>query len=122
MKNKGFTLIELLAVIIVLALIATIITTISITSLKGSKKRLNEIQEANIKEAAEMYFNDHVGEDNFFVGNSLVVSIETLVNNGYIVGSTKDVLSNYEYSLDASNVTITKAENNYIYKINMFYK
>ena len=121
MNKKGFTIVELLAVLIILSLIAVIIYPNIIRSVRSTKNDLSNIQINNIKESAKMYVNDNVGTDNFFDSNNEEVSLKKLVDDGYIDGSTYDILNNKEYNLVNSKVIITRTGEypNYVYEYNL---
>ena len=109
MNKKGFTLIELLAVLVILAILA-IITTVTVSSiLDDSKGRLSERQKRNIENAAETYYL----KEGMNI-NDTCVSIEELIQKGYIDRVTvKDPEDTEEMT---GSVKITYASNQYSYK------
>ena len=108
MKN-GFTLIELLAVLIILSIIA-LIATVSVGSvISTSKDELSEIQQNNIEEAAKAYYL----EEGMSI-NDECVSIQDLVNKGYVDGS--EVKNPKTGSVMTGYVKITYEANQYTYE------
>lgn len=117
MNNKGFTLIELLAVIVLLAIIAGI-GSYSITRIvKNSKDKNYELLIKNIKDAAEVYYQEcryankvaidgesHTsnGVDCLTYNGMLegldyegyVTQLGKLVKQGYLTGNAKDNAGN----------------------------
>ena len=92
-NNKGFTLVELLATLIVLSLVMTI-GTYSITNIiENAKDKNYQILIANIKDAAETYYNEcqymeTIGEC------QLTIKLQTLLDYGYIKSNDEDNSNN----------------------------
>ncbi len=99
MKKQGFTLVELLAAIVILGLIVTIVYPVIISTIHSSEKKAHDSQVKIVEEAIKLYYLEHVSElkdldengevagcTGDFVNalNSSPVSIDTLVEQGYI--------------------------------------
>jgi prepilin-type N-terminal cleavage/methylation domain-containing protein len=120
MNNKGITLIELIAVLAILAALAIIVTPRITNILSENRSTLKTIQESSIKEAAEMYVSDKVGEEIFIdEETSSTITLQTLVNGGYIDGELKNDKTKKELDLNQTTVTVTKENNGYVYSVNM---
>lgn len=119
MNKKGLTLVELMAVLAVIALLAVIIFPVITNNIKESKEDARKIQEASIKEAATQYLADNVGTNIFLSGNVETITLQTLVDEGYLNGEYEDPETGKQYNLLASNVTITKSDNSYEYSIEL---
>lgn len=88
-KNKGFTLIELLiTIVIVLSILLIAIVSINKIS-KAQKENAYELVKDEIEDAAEQYFssNEFI-EESIENGGYGVISLETLVNDGYLTAVT----------------------------------
>lgn len=59
MKKSGFTLIELLAVIAIIGVLAIMVVPNVVDSYKNSLNKSMEIVENNVKDAANIYVNEH---------------------------------------------------------------
>ena len=109
MKMRGFTLVELLAVLVILAIIITI-TTVAVSSvLSNSEDSVSDLQKKNVEEAAKVYYLKE-GMNT----NATCVSIQTLINKGYIEGT--EVLDPKTKETISGSVKITYASNQYSYK------
>ena len=109
MEKRGFTVVELLAVIVLLSLIAIIVYPNISRSIRGAKSDLSSAQIASIKDATQMYVDDNVGNDEFFDSGREEVTLKILVDNGYINGSTYDLLLNKNFDLELSQIIITRS-------------
>lgn len=121
MKNKGVTLVELLAVIVVISLIAILVYSNISRTLSDAKEDLSSVQVSSIKESTKLYVSDNVGKNEFFDSDREEVTLATLINEGYIEGSTYNILTNKDFNLDSSRVIITRSGEypNYIYEYNL---
>lgn len=120
MNKKGITLVELLAVLAIIAILAAFIFPNMNKYISRSKNTTDEIQVANIKEAAKSYLADHIGSDiDFEATPTVTITLKQVVDGGYISGDILDSKSNKEYDLDNSTITITKEENNYTYDVQL---
>ena len=88
-KRNGFTLVELMAVIIIISLIALLTFPNIINQIKKSKKSNNEMIEDVIIEQAKKYVSDN--EDEFQDDDGYCLSIDTLVDKGYVNEQLVDI-------------------------------
>ena len=91
MDNKGFTLIELVATIVLLALVMSI-AAYSITSIiRSSKKENYNLLITNIKDAAELYYQEckYVSNSAITCNANKQVTLGELVTYGYLKGNSK---------------------------------
>ena len=101
MNKKGFTLVELLATILILAIVLGI-GTISITSIiKNSKEKNYKLLVTNIKDAAELYYQECKYSNNSGItcnanGN---VKLGDLVTYGYLKGNKQDETNSKKYTI-----------------------
>ena len=109
MNTRGFTLVELLAVLVILAIVITI-TTVTVSSvLSSSENSISDLQKKNVEEAAKVYYLKE-GMNT----NATCVSIQYLINEGYIEGS--EVIDPKTKETIEGSVRITYASNQYSYK------
>lgn len=124
MNNKGLTLVELIAVIVIIAILALIIYPQVTKQLSSMKNDTNIIEESSIKEAAKEYLADHVGNKLTFTNNKENVTLETLINDGYLEGSTKNSKTGKNMDLINSKVVITRTGSlpnyKYTYQIELY--
>ena len=99
MKNKkGFTLIEVISVLIILGLLASIVITQYATTIRDSRKRLNEEQKSRMVEVAkDISLNNkkclEIAKDNPSLG--VKITLDQMYKNGYIANSeVKDLEEN----------------------------
>ena len=111
-KNEpGFSLIELLAVIVIATLVIGIIGYTVIHTISKSKEKANQIAYANIKTSARYYVEENPTSIFWKKDDSnselvyTCVSIDTLVNNGYI---EQNKIEDYD---DSNYILITKGAN-----------
>lgn len=97
MKKNGFTLVELIGTVLILALMMLIIIPVVSKSMKSGIEDADKKAKANIELAAQNYVADN--------GYSPCISIDTLVNNGYLEEKPK-LPSNS--SILNGNVKVTK--------------
>ena len=96
LNRKGFTLIELLAAIVLFAIVAGF-GTYSITNvIKASKEKNYNLLIKNIKDAAEVYYQECKYGDGESLGvkctgtdNRLIIQLKSLVEQGYLTGNAK---------------------------------
>ena len=116
MKNKGFTLVELLSSLILLALLALITLTTVSSQYKRSKSNLLNKQRKMIKLSASMYVTDN--KDKFKDINDCVsLSINYLVNAGYLDEEIKSVKNNSPLKNSNMYVNVKKKANTFEYTV-----
>lgn len=108
--KKGFTLIELLAVLALLGVIILVSVPSIISTNKKSQENDYNQYIANIQGAAEVYIETHEEKYEHLkttYGATASVSIDNLINGGYIKGSIKNPKTNKALSEEAGSVTVT---------------
>ena len=98
MNRKGFTLVELIATIVVLAMVMGIASYSIIGIMNNSKNKNYELLVKNIKDAAEVYYQECRYSNNSGLvdgnGNSIcdsaTITLGQLVEYGYLKGNTKN--------------------------------
>lgn len=114
MKDKrGFTLIEVISVLVILGLLATIIVTQYATTIKESRKKLNEEQKSRLVEVAKnVSLNNktclEIAKNNPEEG--VKITIDQMRQNGYIANTQ---LKNLEDSTILNSCVILKWDSNY---------
>ncbi|MBO5138853.1 MAG: prepilin-type N-terminal cleavage/methylation domain-containing protein [Bacilli bacterium] len=122
MNKKGLTIVELLAVLVVIGLMAVVIFPVITGNINDSQNKTNEIQKASIKEAAESYVADNVGLNIFLNKDTEEITLNTLIEDGYLTGNYSNPKTGKDYDLINSKVTIKKENNSYIYTIDLVTK
>lgn len=95
--KKGFTLIEMLGVITLIALLALIIFPIINNQLNENKEKLYNIQITNIENASKNYGADNIHLLPYKENEEIVVTLETLINEGYIDENITNPLTKEEF-------------------------
>lgn len=117
MKNKGFTLAELLGVIVILALI-TMITVPTITeSLQNYKEKMCNTQLEEIIAAAKTWGADNLLKLPSNEGDFITVSLGKLSEYGYIDEEIQNPVTQENFDLESTIVTITKTGKKFVYTI-----
>lgn len=120
MNKRGLTIVELLAVLVVIGLIAVVIFPVVTSNINDSKDKTMKMQKASIKEAAESYVAENIGKKVFLGENSVEeISLNTLINEGFLTGSYKDPIEGKEYDLINSKVIVTKENSSYTYSVEL---
>lgn len=116
--KKGFTLIELLGVIIVLGLIAVLIVPSVINQLAKSKDKTSGVMISIISSAADLYLDSHQYEYSMKNGDRYCITIETLIDEGFLTRPVLNPFNNYEYKdNDFVEIQVGSSEDNLIYNI-----
>ena len=89
--KRGYTLVELLGVMIILGLILLVSFPIIINQIKKSNEAISESTRILIESSAELYINDNEAEYPINPGAIYYVAVETLVNEGLVSKSLKDL-------------------------------
>ena len=114
MKNKkGFTLIEVISVLIILSLLATIVVVQYATTIKESRKRLNEEQKSRLIEVAKnISLNNKeclkIAKENPNEGT--MITLNQMRKNGYIANND---LKDLEENTLLNSCVIIKWDNEY---------
>lgn len=114
MNKKGFTLIELIGVVTLLSIIALVVYPAVTTVIKNSKESAYQDQIEIVIKAAKQWGIDHSDElpDE---GNVLSLSMDTLLNGGYITND--DIIDPRETGTNLSGtIVIRYASNQYLYE------
>ncbi len=98
--NRGFTLIELIGTVVILAVISLIAFPAILNMLNSSNKELEDQTKEFINSAALDYVKDHT--DDFSAGSTGSVSVQELMNGGYI--STSVICDDCEIYNDTISV------------------
>ena len=117
MNKKGFTLVELLATIILLAIVLSLSSIAIIGIINSSKEKNYEQLISNIKDGAEVYYQECKYSNNSHIScnlnnSSYNISLGDLVRYGYVKGNSKDgddkfsLVNSYD-ELDISNCIIS---------------
>ena len=106
MNKKGFTLIELLGVMVVLVIIFGLAVTGSIFPINTGKLGVYNAHKSSLETAAYNYLIDNFNEVSLKNEEKINISMQTLVNNGYIdSGAIKDPENG---NCDSSYVIVTR--------------
>ena len=116
MNKKGFTLVELLATIILLAIVLSLSSIAIIGIINSSKEKNYEYLISNIKDGAEVYYQECKYSNNSRIScnlnnNGYNISLGDLVRYGYVKGNSKDNSKKYSLvnsydELDISNCIV----------------
>ena len=89
MKNSGFTLVELLGIVVILALIFLVTYPNFVSLSKKEDKKEYELMVKNLCLAGESYI--YANGTEIIPNSQITISIQDLVNNGYVDKNLKDV-------------------------------
>ena len=115
MKNKGFTLAELLGVMVILSLISIITVPAVTESLNAYKTKLCNSQIDEILSAAKTWGTENVLSLPDADGESKSIDLKTLVEYGYIDAKINNPVTNENFDLENTIITITKKGKRYTY-------
>ena len=90
MRSKGYTVIDILIVVVVLGVAALITIPRMSLAFKDNKEDLYQNQIRLYLEQAKLYGENH--KDDFDEEDSLVITIDDLIEEGYIIGDDKDIV------------------------------
>lgn len=99
MSNKGFTLIEMLAAGIIVLLISMIAMPMILNQINDRKEEISDITLNTIYSATNLYLDDYQIISNLNVGDNYCVSLDKLVNEGYLEYPIKDAVSKEDIPL-----------------------
>lgn len=120
MNEKAFTLIELMGVIVVLSILVMISVPVVDKYIKQTKSESAEVQKESLILAARNWASDNKGSlpSN---GNSTNVTIDTLIELGYLDFDIYENLSNFEIDdhllSEYDSIKITLKDKNYEYEL-----
>ncbi len=117
MNKKGLTLVEVICAIAVLAILAVVAVPIVTRTISREKSKSDNLQEANIKAAAENYMADHLGVDIDPNSSGGLITLRGLANEGYLDSELKDPKTANRYDLDHSTVRVEKVGSEYKYTV-----
>ena len=115
MKNKGFTLAELLGVMVILSLISIITVPAVTESLNSHKTKLCNSQIDEIIAAAKIWGTENKLKLPDKEGESYTIDLETLAEYGYIDAKINNPVTNENFDLEDTVVTITRKGKRYTY-------
>lgn len=116
MKQKGFTLVELLGVIVILGLLATIIYPVINKKIKTSKQELYKTQIHTIESGARNWGADHIGTLPINEGETVIVTLSELQNQGYVAENLENPKTGEPFSPDTT-ITIKMTHNSLEYEV-----
>ena len=114
--KRGFTLIEMLGVITIIALLALIIFPIINNQVNENKQELYQIQIKNIENAAKNYgaYNLHILPSEGSEFKSTSITLETLINEGYMDENLTNPFTKEEFDLSLEiKITFENGKLNY---------
>ena len=99
MNNKGFTLIEMLGAGLLLIAVGMIAVPMVLNQINEKKEEISETTLNVIYSSANLYFDDYKIIDNLQKGDDYCISLDKLVNDGYLKYPIKDAVSKEEIPL-----------------------
>ena len=111
-NNKGFTLVELMAVIVVLAIIISIAVASAISISRKVKENMYETKVDMIISSAKIYGQDHPGNVGNSEGECSLISIQTLIDEGYIKKDKDGYVQNPIDNSSMNNLQVCIYKNN----------
>lgn len=121
MNRKGFTLIEVIMVIAIIAILSIILAPNVMVLINKNNERSCEKMIDNIKSAAKMYVNQNKYELGFDCDKNKTkgITLQTLVDAGYLGGELVNPINKEEISLDNTvSVTYSCANKGFTYVVN----
>lgn len=120
MNKKGFTLIEVIMVIAIIAILSIILTPNVMSLIRKNNEKSCEKMISNIESATKMYVNQNKYELGFDCsGKAKEITLETLVNTGYLAGSITNPMNKEEIDLNNTvSVTYDCSVKGFKYKVN----
>ena len=112
-QNKGFTLMELLATIIIISIVTGLVVPTVINQLAGKKHEIDNTTKKMIYEAADLYMSNNISNYPKLAGNNYCISLEQLVNSGYLETPLKDYSNGKEIPLTKKIKTTVNAKKEY---------
>lgn len=109
MKKNGFTLIELLGVIVVIAVLSLIIFPIVMNQFRKNRKQISDTMKTMMIDATSLYVDADPNEYIKNNGNIYCISLEQIVNAGYLSNPLMDLSTGEEIPM--SNKMKVSVEN-----------
>lgn len=91
--RKGFTLVELIATLVILSIIALIVTPNILVSIREYKQQIYDSNVQSINGAAKEWASDNIEELPETDTNSILVSLEELIDGAYLNEKVKDPIN-----------------------------
>ena len=98
MKN-GFTLIEMMAVVIIISLISILTVPTIVNQIAERKTEIDSTTKQMIYDATDLYMTNKAVDYPKLQGNVYCISLDTLVQNGYLTSPIKDFTSGNQIPL-----------------------
>ena len=106
-KSTGFTLIELLGVLVVIGLIGIV----SFVTISNTVKRTSDKDYENFKENLYLSTETYIETNNVEINSEEVISIQTLISEGFIKDNIKNPKTNKSILNDSIKVTPNTDQN-----------
>lgn len=97
--KKGFTLIEIVAVVSILALLLILAIPPIIQQINQKKNEVSEAMQKILKNAASLNIQDHTEDYPEVEGNIYCITLQSLVNQGYLQSPITDPTTQEEIPL-----------------------
>lgn len=115
--SRAFTLIEMMGVITLLGVLAVVIGIDVNMHITESRKDVCHIEEANIIDAAKMYYTDYPDRLPVKDKETHLKISSVLINEGYLEKNLTNPMTNKVYSKDSYVNVSTHNEKKYEYKV-----
>lgn len=100
MKKNAFTLVEMLAVILIMALLTLVVLPPILNQVNSQKENVSEISLKMIYDATDLYISEDTTKYPKVSGDTYCISLETLVNNGFLKKPLTDMKTGKEIPLN----------------------
>jgi type IV pilus assembly protein PilA len=113
--KKGFTLVELLAVIVILGVLAVIIIPPVMNNVNATRKASYDQLISNIEETTQLYVRENRNDIQGIsqVGNTVTITLQTLVDKEDLKTPIIDPRTNTEIDLSTQISVLVKPQNKY---------
>ncbi len=115
--SRGFTLIEMMGVVTLLGILAVVIGIDVNMHITESRKDTCLLEEANIIDAAKMYYTDHTDKLPIKGKDTHLSISKVLINEGYLEKGLINPMTNKTYSKTSYVNVSTLNEKKYEYKV-----
>ncbi|MBR1718725.1 MAG: prepilin-type N-terminal cleavage/methylation domain-containing protein [Bacilli bacterium] len=99
MNNKAFTLIEMIATVMIISLLTLLVVPAVINQITNKRGEIDNATKKIIYEAAELYMSNNSSEYPKITGNSYCISLDKIVEAGFIDAPIKDFKTGKEISI-----------------------